>query len=266
MNSERQSPPAGERAAVGAANVLGAEPSAYLRQHADNPVHWQPFGDKAFAAAAARDVPVFLSIGYAACHWCHVMAHESFEDQETADYLNAHFVAIKVDREERPDVDAAYMAATQAITGEGGWPMSVFLTPDGRAFHAGTYFPPRPMPGRPSFRQVLEAVREAWLERRDAVEENAAALARNLGDAQLAAAVPVAGPPPLLDPGLLPAAVPPGPLRGHDRRRLWRRPEIPAVGGARVPHQARSSPLGHRRRCPGHGGPDAGGHGTIGVV
>jgi uncharacterized protein YyaL (SSP411 family) len=207
MNSERQSSPAGERAALGAANVLGAEPSAYLRQHADNPVHWQPFGDKAFAAAAAHDVPVFLSIGYAACHWCHVMAHESFEDQETADYLNAHFVAIKVDREERPDVDAAYMAATQAITGEGGWPMSVFLTPDGRAFHAGTYFPPRPMPGRPSFRQVLEAVREAWLERRDAVEQNAAALARDLGDAQLAAAVPVAGPPPLLDPGLLPAAV-----------------------------------------------------------
>ena len=154
----------------GASNALAAEPSAYLRQHAGNPVHWQPFGDAAFAAAAARDVPVFLSIGYAACHWCHVMAHESFEDQDTADYLNAHFVSIKVDREERPDVDAVYMAATQAISGEGGWPMSVFLLPDGRAFHAGTYFPPRPMPGRPSFRQVLEAVSEAWTERRGAVE------------------------------------------------------------------------------------------------
>ncbi|MDQ0679504.1 uncharacterized protein YyaL (SSP411 family) [Arthrobacter pascens] len=191
----------------GMQNLLGREPSAYLRQHANNPVHWQPFGDEAFAVAAARDAPVFLSIGYAACHWCHVMAHESFEDQETADYLNAHFVAIKVDREERPDVDAAYMAATQAISGEGGWPMSVFLTPDGRAFHAGTYFPPRPMPGRPSFRQVLEAVREAWQERRDAVEQNARGLAESMGEAQLTAAVTVAGPAPLFDPGLLPLAV-----------------------------------------------------------
>jgi uncharacterized protein YyaL (SSP411 family) len=191
----------------GMQNLLGREPSAYLRQHANNPVHWQPFGDKAFAAAAARDAPVFLSIGYAACHWCHVMAHESFEDQETADYLNAHFVAIKVDREERPDVDAVYMAATQAISGEGGWPMSVFLTPDGRAFHAGTYFPPRPMPGRPSFRQVLEAVQEAWQERRDAVEQNARNLAESMGEAQLTAAVTVDGPAPLIDPGLLPLAV-----------------------------------------------------------
>jgi uncharacterized protein YyaL (SSP411 family) len=191
----------------GGSNTLAAEPSAYLRQHAGNPVHWQPYGQAAFAAAAARDVPVFLSIGYAACHWCHVMAHESFEDQETADYLNAHFVPVKVDREERPDVDAVYMAATQAISGEGGWPMSVFLTPEGLAFHAGTYFPPRPMPGRPSFRQVLEAVRDAWQERRDAVERNAASLAHSLGDAQLSAAVTVSGPPPLLDPELLPAAV-----------------------------------------------------------
>ncbi len=205
MNSNSPSPSAADGAV--AANVLGAEPSAYLRQHADNPVHWQPFGAAAFAAAAARDVPVFLSIGYAACHWCHVMAHESFEDQETADYLNANFVAIKVDREERPDVDSVYMAATQAISGEGGWPMSVFLTPEGLAFHAGTYFPPRPMPGRPSFRQVLEAVREAWQERRDAVEQNATNLAQSLGGAQLSAAVTVSGPPPLLDPGLLPTAV-----------------------------------------------------------
>jgi uncharacterized protein YyaL (SSP411 family) len=188
-------------------NALGGEPSAYLRQHAHNPVHWQPFGDDAFADAAARDVPVFLSVGYAACHWCHVMAHESFEDQATADYLNSHFVAVKVDREERPDVDAVYMAATQAISGQGGWPMSVFLTPDGLAFHAGTYFPPRPMPGRPSFVQVLEAVHEAWTERRDAVEQNALSLARNMGHAQLSAAVDLSGPPELIDAGLLSAAV-----------------------------------------------------------
>ncbi|MET3719367.1 MULTISPECIES: thioredoxin domain-containing protein [unclassified Arthrobacter] len=204
MNERRGSVPSGLQ---GATNILGAEPSAYLRQHADNPVHWQPFGAEAFAAAAASDVPVFLSIGYAACHWCHVMAHESFENQETADYLNAHFVAIKVDREERPDVDAVYMAATQAISGEGGWPMSVFLTPQGLAFHAGTYFPPRPMPGRPSFRQVLEAVQEAWQERRNAVEQHAESLAQSLGDAQLSAAVTVSGPPPMLDAELLPAAV-----------------------------------------------------------
>ena len=170
-------------------------------------MHWQPFGDAAFAAAAARDVPVFLSIGYAACHWCHVMAHESFEDQDTADYLNAHFVSVKVDREERPDVDAVYMAATQAISGEGGWPMSVFLLPDGRAFHAGTYFPPRPMPGRPSFRQVLEAVSEAWTERRGAVEANADTLARGIAASQPAAAVRLDGPPEPLDAALLGEAV-----------------------------------------------------------
>jgi uncharacterized protein YyaL (SSP411 family) len=191
----------------GASNALGGEPSAYLRQHAGNPVHWRPFGDEAFGIAAARDVPVFLSIGYAACHWCHVMAHESFEDQDTADYLNANFVAVKVDREERPDVDAVYMAATQAISGEGGWPMSVFLLPDGRAFHAGTYFPPRPMPGRPSFRQLLEAVRDAWVERRSAVEQNAATLARGMAASQAAAAVRLDGPPEDVDGALLSAAV-----------------------------------------------------------
>ncbi|MCU1531261.1 MAG: thioredoxin protein [Arthrobacter sp.] len=191
----------------GASNALGGESSAYLRQHAGNPVHWRPFGDEAFAAAAARDVPVFLSIGYAACHWCHVMAHESFEDQDTADYLNAHFVAVKVDREERPDVDAVYMASTQAISGEGGWPMSVFLLPDGRAFHAGTYYPPRPVPGRPSFRQILEAVREAWVDRRSAVEQNAAMLARGIAASRTAAAVRLDGPPEDIDAALLPEAV-----------------------------------------------------------
>lgn len=191
----------------GAANVLGSEPSAYLRQHAGNPVFWRPFGDEAFAFAAARDVPVFLSIGYAACHWCHVMAHESFEDQETADYLNVHFVPVKVDREERPDVDSVYMTATQAISGEGGWPMSVFLTSEGLAFHAGTYFPPVPLPGRPSFRNVLEAVHEAWVERREAVEQNARGLAANIANAQLSSAVRLDGPPEVLDAQLLSDAV-----------------------------------------------------------
>ncbi|MCZ9881358.1 thioredoxin domain-containing protein [Arthrobacter sp. B2a2-09] len=204
----------------GASNALGSEPSAYLRQHAHNPVHWRPFGDEAFAFAAARDVPVFLSIGYAACHWCHVMAHESFEDQDTADYLNARFVAIKVDREERPDVDSIYMAATQAISGEGGWPMSVFLTPEGLAFHAGTYFPPTAQPGRPSFRQVLEAVHEAWLERRDAVEQNARMLAVGMANAQLASAVFLDRPPESLDTSLLSEAV-----------RLLARSEDPDGGG-----------------------------------
>ncbi|MCA4133552.1 thioredoxin domain-containing protein [Arthrobacter sp. M4] len=209
-----------EQPRSGGFNALGSEPSAYLRQHADNPVHWQPFGDEAFALAASRDVPVFLSIGYAACHWCHVMAHESFEDQETADYLNRHFVSIKVDREERPDVDAVYMAATQAISGEGGWPMSVFLTSDGLAFHAGTYFPPKPQPGRPSFRQVLEAVWEAWVERRDAVERNAHGLAGNLAEAHRAAAVQLDGPPLDVEPRLLSDAV-----------RVLARSEDPDVGG-----------------------------------
>ena len=122
-------------------NRLGSETSPYLRQHADNPVDWYPWGDEAFAKARAENRPVFLSVGYSACHWCHVMAHESFEDDTTADELNARFVSVKVDREERPDVDAVYMEAVQAMTGRGGWPMTVFLTPDGRPFFGGTYFP-----------------------------------------------------------------------------------------------------------------------------
>ena len=122
-------------------NRLASEPSPYLRQHAENPVDWYPWGDEAFAEARARDVPVLLSVGYSACHWCHVMAHESFEDPVTASQMNSGFVAVKVDREERPDVDAVYMEAVQAMSGRGGWPMTVFLTPDGRPFFAGTYFP-----------------------------------------------------------------------------------------------------------------------------
>ncbi len=143
-------------------NRLSSSLSPYLRQHRDNPVDWWEWGEDAFAEASRRDVPVLLSVGYAACHWCHVMAHESFEDPATAGFLNERFVSIKVDREERPDIDAVYMAATQALTGSGGWPMTVFLDHDARPFYAGTYFPPRPRPGMPSFTDVLTALDEAW--------------------------------------------------------------------------------------------------------
>lgn len=150
-------------------NELGAATSPYLRQHADNPVHWREWGDDALVEAARRDVPVLLSVGYAACHWCHVMAHESFEDEATAAQMNAEFVCIKVDREERPDIDAIYMNATVAMTGQGGWPMTCFLTPGGEPFYCGTYFPDSPRNGMPSFRQLLTAITEAWTQRRDEV-------------------------------------------------------------------------------------------------
>lgn len=146
-------------------NTLGLATSPYLRQHANNPVHWQQWTPQALAAAAERDVPILLSIGYAACHWCHVMAHESFEDDEVAAAMNARFVCIKVDREERPDIDAVYMNATVALTGHGGWPMTCFLTPDGRPFFCGTYYP------KDSFLQLLSAVSSTWRERRGEVEE-----------------------------------------------------------------------------------------------
>jgi uncharacterized protein YyaL (SSP411 family) len=161
-------------------NRLASATSPYLLQHADNPVHWWPWSDEAFAAAAERQVPVFLSVGYAACHWCHVMAHESFEDPETASMINDHFVAIKVDREERPDVDAVYMQATQALTGQGGWPMSVFLTPDRKPFYAGTYFPPTARHGLPSFAQVLQAISDAWRDRRPELLVSSSEIVRQL--------------------------------------------------------------------------------------
>ena len=162
------------------ANRLAAATSPYLLQHADNPVDWYEWGEEAFAEARRRDVPVFLSIGYAACHWCHVMAHESFEDATVAEYLNEHFVSVKVDREERPDLDAIYMEATQAMTGHGGWPMSCVLTPDGVPFFAGTYYPPAPRMGMPSFRQVLEAIVAAWRERRTEVDRISGDVAEHL--------------------------------------------------------------------------------------
>jgi len=158
------------------ANRLAAETSPYLLQHADNPVDWYPWGEEAFAKARAEDKPILLSVGYAACHWCHVMEHESFEDDETAALMNERFVNVKVDREERPDVDSLYMDAVVALTGAGGWPMTVFLTPEGEPFLGGTYYPPEPRHGLPSFTQVLEAVAEAYKERRADVATQASAL------------------------------------------------------------------------------------------
>ncbi|HWF17519.1 MAG TPA: thioredoxin domain-containing protein [Acidimicrobiales bacterium] len=157
-------------------NHLADETSPYLRQHADNPVEWFPWGDEALRRAREEDKPIFLSIGYASCHWCHVMAHESFEDAATAADLARWFISVKVDREERPDLDTVYMAATQALTGSGGWPMSVFCTPDGRPFYAGTYFPPVERHGMPPFRRVVEALGQAWLTEREQVLTQADAL------------------------------------------------------------------------------------------
>ncbi|MER7173032.1 thioredoxin domain-containing protein [Streptomyces mesophilus] len=167
-------------------NRLAQETSPYLLQHADNPVDWWPWSPEAFEESRRRGVPVVLSVGYASCHWCHVMAHESFEDESTAAYMNEHFVNVKVDREERPDVDAVYMEAVQAATGQGGWPMTVFLTPDKEPFYFGTYFPPAPRHGMPSFRQVLEGVQQAWSGRRDEVTEVAQKIARDLSQRELA--------------------------------------------------------------------------------
>jgi uncharacterized protein YyaL (SSP411 family) len=161
-------------------NHLADSSSPYLRQHAGNPVDWYPWGPAALGLARAEDKPILLSIGYAACHWCHVMAHESFEDPDTARLVNERFVAIKVDREERPDLDAVYMKAIQAINGSGGWPMTVFLMPDARPYYGGTYFPPQDSHGLPSFRRVLVAASDAYRERRGdvlgAVGQIAAAL------------------------------------------------------------------------------------------
>ncbi|MFJ6299497.1 thioredoxin domain-containing protein [Streptomyces griseoviridis] len=167
-------------------NRLAGVTSPYLLQHADNPVDWWPWQPEAFEEARRRGVPVLLSVGYSACHWCHVMAHESFEDEVTAAFLNEHFVSVKVDREERPDVDAVYMEAVQAATGQGGWPMTVFLTPDAEPFYFGTYFPPEARPGVPSFRQVLEGVRAAWSDRRDEVAEVAGKIVRDLSEREIA--------------------------------------------------------------------------------
>ena len=174
------------------ANRLAGEASPYLRQHADNPVDWYPWGDEAFQRAREENRPILLSVGYSACHWCHVMAHESFEDPDVAAVMNELFVNVKVDREERPDVDSIYMEAVQALSGQGGWPMTVFLTPNGEPFYGGTYYPPRASHGRPGFVELMRAIDEAWRQRRDELEQQA----RHLTDAirANAAAMPSASP------------------------------------------------------------------------
>ncbi len=180
-------------------NRLAGETSPYLLQHAHNPVDWFPWGPDALARAKLLDRPIFLSIGYAACHWCHVMERESFEDAATAAFLNSRFIAIKVDREERPDLDQIYMSAVQALTGGGGWPMSVFLTPDGRPFYGGTYFPNEPRHGLPSFRQLLEGIDRAWREQRPDLEQSAAQLVGQIAASSQASARGEAPNPALLD-------------------------------------------------------------------
>jgi len=168
------------------ANRLAKATSPYLLQHADNPVNWWEWSEQAFDEARTRGVPIFLSIGYSACHWCHVMAHESFESESTAAYLNENFVSIKVDREERPDIDSVYMDATVAMTGHGGWPMSVFLDHEGRPFFAGTYFPPEPRHQMSSFPQVLQAITDAWVERRPEIEATGQRIVDALSGRQIA--------------------------------------------------------------------------------
>jgi len=155
---------------MAASNRLAAETSPYLRQHAENPVDWYPWGPEAFAAATERNVPILLSVGYSACHWCHVMAHECFEDDEVSAEMNRRFVNIKVDREERPDVDSVYMDAVQAMSGRGGWPMTVFLTPDGHPFYGGTYFP------KPNFLSLMAAIDDVWVNRQNEIQQNVEAL------------------------------------------------------------------------------------------
>src|SRR5438105_2703822 len=169
-------------------NRLANESSPYLLQHAGNPVDWFPWGEEAFAKARAEDRPIFLSIGYSTCHWCHVMEHESFEDAAVADVLNRNFVPIKVDREERPDVDRVYMTFVQATTGSGGWPMSVWLTPDLKPFYGGTYFPPTSQWGRPGFTQILEEIARVWKDERGRVTESAESVTNRLRSLEQASA------------------------------------------------------------------------------
>jgi hypothetical protein len=166
-------------------NRLADETSPYLLQHKDNPVAWEPWDEEALQRARDEDKPILVSIGYSSCHWCHVMERESFEDPDVAGYMNEHFVCIKVDREERPDVDAIYMEASQAMTGQGGWPLNVFCTPDQAPFYAGTYFPPAPSHGMPTWRQLLEAIVEAWTERREEIREGAPRIVDRLQGAAL---------------------------------------------------------------------------------
>ena len=161
-------------------NKLGKETSPYLLQHAKNPVNWWPWGEKALNEAQAENKPILLSVGYAACHWCHVMAHESFENKNIATQMNDHFINIKVDREERPDIDAIYQHSLQALGQQGGWPLTMFLTPKGEPFWGGTYFPPTAKFGRPSFPEVLHTIYDYWDNKQDAVTKNVSALKESI--------------------------------------------------------------------------------------
>ena len=208
------------------ANALAHETSPYLLQHRDNPVDWHPWGPEALALARELDRPLLVSIGYSACHWCHVMERESFEDPAVAAIMNDNFVCVKVDREERPDIDAICMEAVQLMTGHGGWPLNVFLTPDQVPFYGGTYFPPEPRHGMAAWPGVLEAVARAWAQQRDEIVEQGSRMAERLGHtaALRAAEDVVLGTEPLDDGGAQPAR---GLRRGQ--RRLRRRAEVPAV-------------------------------------
>src|SRR5262245_43505898 len=183
-------------------NRLAEETSPYLLQHAENPVDWYPWGEEALARARAEDKPLIVSIGYSACHWCHVMERESFENPDIAALMNANFVCVKVDREERPDVDAIYMDAVQAMTGHGGWPLNAFLTPAGVPFYAGTYYPPEPRQGMPSWPQVLAGVAEAWREQRAEIDQQSASILP-----RLAGAAALQAPEDEFDPAALDVAV-----------------------------------------------------------
>ena len=193
-------------------NRLATETSPYLRQHADNPVDWYPWGEEAWAEARRRDVPVLVSVGYSSCHWCHVMAHESFEDDEIGELVNRLFVSIKVDREERPDVDAVYMDAVQAMTGSGGWPMTVFALPDGRPFFAGTYFPKLTRGGHMGFAELCQRIDELWRTQRGDLEEQAAQVTEAIATGEK----------------LVPATEPPGRRGAHRRGQRPARPGRPA--------------------------------------
>src|SRR5438552_1164114 len=234
------------------ANRLANETSPYLLQHAHNPVDWYPWGDDAFARARAEDKPLLLSVGYSACHWCHVMERESFENADIAAVMNRHFVSVKVDREERPDVDQIYMEAVQAMTGHGGWPMTVFLTPEGVPFYGGTYFPPTARHGLPSFRQVLAAITDAWTNRRGDVVASARALPARLAGVRGRGVSPDRG----RDAGL------PAPrharsgrrvLLGRGRRLRGARGEVLRVDRRRDPRRARTRRRGAGTRVLGGG-------------
>ena len=216
-------------------NRLASETSPYLLQHAENPVDWYPWGPEAFHRAQTEDKPILVSIGYAACHWCHVMEHESFEDAGVAGFMNEHFVCVKVDREERPDVDAIYMDAVQAMTGRGGWPLNAFLTPQGVPFWAGTYFPPQPRPDMPAWGQVLQSLAAAWVDQRAEIEEVGA---------EHHAAAAGRGVPGGAGGGVLADTAPGRGLGAFARirrreRRLGRRAQVPRLLGDRVPAGAR---------------------------